>query len=128
MLEIPVRGDREAFALGTMAGIDANIATVLVVHRMRAATLDVVANQAMSSQAGQQRGGDRTFAKWRSSSGRLRTFALAPGMVCGGGSARLVVVSGGADDAVVSAKLPFASERGGQNCLHGRQNYLAKYG
>ena len=32
-------------------------------------------------------------------------------MVCGGGSARLLVVSGGAGDAVVSEKLPFASER-----------------
>ena len=49
MLGIPVRGDREAFALGTMAGIDANVATVLVVHRVRAATRDVIANQAMSS-------------------------------------------------------------------------------
>ena len=45
----PSEETKKAFALGTMAGIDANIATVLVVHRMRAATRDVVANQAMSS-------------------------------------------------------------------------------
>ena len=49
MFGTPARGDREAFVLGTMAGIVANIAKVLVVHHVRAATRDVIANQAMSS-------------------------------------------------------------------------------
>ena len=94
-----------------MAGIVANIAKVLVVHRARGVARGVVAKQAIAVASRSAAARDRTFARWRSSSGRLRTFAAAPGMVCGGGSARLLVVSGGAGDAVVSAKLPFASER-----------------
>ena len=124
MFGTTVRGEREAFALRTMARIVANIAMVLVVHHVCGTARDVVAKQAIAVASRSAATGDRTFARWRSSSVRLTTFASAPGMVCGGGSPRQVAVSGDAGDAAVLEKSPFASERGGQNCLHGRQNYL----
>ena len=59
----PARGDREAFVLGRMAGIVANIAKVLVVHRARGVARGVVAKQAIAVASRSAAARDRTFAR-----------------------------------------------------------------
>ena len=69
----PARGDREAFVLGTMAGIVANIAKVLVVHRVLGEVHDIVTKQAvvvtgqLQLETALSRDGDRPPASMRHS-------------------------------------------------------------
>ena len=59
----PAGGDREAFVLGTMAGIVANIAKVLVVHRARGVARVVVAKQAIAVASRSAAARDRTLSR-----------------------------------------------------------------